>query len=205
MEATMRMMTAAVCFVIVGAHGAIAQQAPSTNWQGAYVGGFGGALFGHGEIVSLSNTTTKSTSSEKAVGGAFGGYNWQFGSLVIGAETDWTRIADSSHDLFTLRGRAGWAFGNSMLYATVGAGTQTATITRLATGQEVEQRHTGVIAGGGFETMLASNLSLRIEGLTFNPGKEQYDFAASGLNGPSSATFDFHRTFVRAGISYHFN
>jgi opacity protein-like surface antigen len=71
--------------------------------------------------------------------------------------------------------------------------------------QRVEQRHTGVVVGAGFETMLTPNLGLRLEGLSFNPDKEQYDFAASGPLPASSATFDFHRTYVRAGLSYHFN
>jgi len=94
--ATMRLMTAMACILVAGTCGAMAQPAPSTNCQGAYVGGFGGALFGHGEIALLNSTATKSTSSEKAIGGAFAGYDWLYGSWLIGAETDWTRSASSS-------------------------------------------------------------------------------------------------------------
>ena len=82
-------------------------------WSGPYVGANLGYQWG-----SLSN----SGASPSGVAGGFqGGYNWQYGQMVIGGETDFE--LSHANDTFagykfsnpwfgTIRGRAGYAVNN---------------------------------------------------------------------------------------------
>jgi outer membrane immunogenic protein len=121
--------------------------APQWTWTGWYAGAAGGYSWGSatihhgsddvffpGENFDISNPSIK--------GGIFGvewGYNWQFGSWVVGYESDFSLttqrgsefdnppfFTEDHHEvkeqwLSTWRGRLGWAAGNWLIYATGGA------------------------------------------------------------------------------------
>jgi outer membrane immunogenic protein len=201
-----RQMLKCTCALIAGlvaATPASAQYAPI--WQGVYVGANLGGANGKSEMVSLTSGRIQDASFSSGIGSVFGGYNWQVGSLVAGAEVDYTRGQDKIGGFPTARGRVGWAFNNTLLYVTAGAGIQGATVTRLATNEKVSNRFSGLVVGGGIETKLARNFGLRGEVLYFDSSKEQFNFAPGGGFGPSSTTLSFDKIIYRVGLSYHFN
>src|SRR6266545_7462673 len=94
--------------------------APSAlyGWTGGYVGINAGYDFGKVDNLPLK--------PRGVLGGVQGGYNWQTGQFVLGAETDLQLT--SADDTFapyqfsnpwfgTVRGRIGWAFSNVLVYA----------------------------------------------------------------------------------------
>ena len=93
----------------------------SFSWIGPYLGGNLGYEWG-----STSNNPTRPSG---IAGGIQGGYNWQSGQFVFGAEADIQLAA--ANDTFapwkfsnpwfgTVRGRAGYAIGSLLLYGTAG-------------------------------------------------------------------------------------
>ncbi|NOT71834.1 MAG: porin family protein [Hyphomicrobium sp.] len=202
----MRFIIATVGWCVVGASAVFAQDAtPATNWQGFYVGLAGGEALADIQLVDLNRQASRTDSNNEAVAGAFGGYNWQLGAFVVGAEIDWMRnLSSEPSDFMTARARAGWTFGQSMIYGTLGIGTEQGYLQHLGTGQRIDKTLTGIVVGGGLESMLSQNLSIRAEGLYFDPGKEQFDFAASPPYAAASATVDLSHVVWRAGLTYHF-
>ena len=99
------------------------QPAPGSyyNWAGWYAGAIVGYEWG-----KVPGTSTKPSG---ILGGLTGGYNWQSGQFVLGGETD-LQISGAD-DTFapykfsnpwfgTLRGRAGMAWNNVLVYITGG-------------------------------------------------------------------------------------
>src|SRR6266567_4771784 len=89
------------------------------NWNGAYVGVNLGYQWGQ-----LTNWGSAKPSG--LMGGGQVGYNWQFGQVVVGAEADLQ--GSGANDTFaaykfsnpwfgTVRGRAGYAMNNVLVYA----------------------------------------------------------------------------------------
>jgi outer membrane immunogenic protein len=181
-----------------------ALMAPALIWQGFYAGGFGGKEFVRGHILSPTQSTR--TSYDQSFAGLYGGYNWQSGALVLGIEGDWARSPFNVGDgLFTLRGRAGLAFENVLVYATAGVGSQSWALVRIFTREVIEQEYFGWVAGGGVEIKFSDSISSKLEVLYFDAGQERYNFPAGASYGPVSATYDVENILYRAGVSYHFN
>jgi outer membrane immunogenic protein len=95
----------------------------ASSWAGPYLG----AQIGY-EWGTVSNNPTRPDGFQ---GGAEAGYNWQFGQFVVGGETDLniSGAQDTSAPFQfsnpwygTLRGRAGVAFNNIVIYGTAGLG-----------------------------------------------------------------------------------
>ena len=91
------------------------------SWAGPYLGLNAGYQWG--------GTSNNPTEPAGFAGGITAGYNWQSGQFVFGGETD-LQIS-SADDTFapwqftnpwfgTLRGRAGYALNNILLYGTLG-------------------------------------------------------------------------------------
>jgi outer membrane immunogenic protein len=93
--------------------------------------------------------------------------------------------------LATVRGRLGYAFGPTLVYATGGVAFASFNDDSLFNGGDSE---TGWVAGGGLEYKLRNNWSVGAEGL-------YYDFSNNNdFNFNDDATF-----FVaRARLTYHF-
>ncbi len=150
------------------------------DWSGFYAGVFGG--YGAG----TATTQTSVTQDIGVSGGMFGaavGFNAQFDSFVLGVEGDlaWSGIegsevcainaffdcAGSIDWLSTVRGRAGVALDNVLLYATAGIAITgvSATVTPVplnATG-EYSDIFIGWTAGFGGEIKLTDTISARAE------------------------------------------
>jgi outer membrane immunogenic protein len=165
------------------------------SWAGAYVGGNLGYQWG-----TLSN----SGASPSGVAGGFqGGYNWQYGQMVIGGETDFE--LSHANDTFagykfsnpwfgTIRGRAGYAVNNILFYGTLGL-AYCRGVVDLGTLPE-DNLHVGCAGGLGMEIGLAPNWSVRTEYLRINLSGENYWLTGTN-NGLTS-------NFLRFGVNYRF-
>jgi len=165
------------------------------SWTGAYVGLNLGYQWG-----SVSNSGFNPSGFN---GGLQGGYNWQTGQYVIGAETDLQ--LSSADDMFaaykfsnpwfgTTRLRAGVAMNNILLYATAGLAYGTG---KIDFSSVTESRTlVGWIAGAGIEVGLAPSWSAKAEFLYVDLSEHSYVLTGT-TNGLSSAV-------VRLGVNYRF-
>jgi outer membrane immunogenic protein len=142
---------------------------PVTNWSGFYIGAVGGYA-------------SEATSDPLGVKGGFGGgtvgYNWQFGTYVLGLEADGA-FADVSStatlagvtatakvDAFsTVRGRFGFAVDQVLFYGTGGLALADTKLSGTVGGVTVSdsQTQTGWTAGAGVEWMFIPRWSLKAE------------------------------------------
>ncbi|TPQ30564.1 porin family protein [Bradyrhizobium guangdongense] len=166
------------------------------SWAGPYIGGNIGYAWG-----SVSNNPTNPSGF---VGGVQAGYNFQTGPWVFGIEGDIQ--ASGADDTFApwkfsnpwfgnVRGRAGYALNNILVYGTAG----------LAFGKlngqtffGVSESHTtaGWTVGVGAEVGLTQNWSAKLEYLYIDLSTSQ--FAITGVSNGYSASV------VRAGVNYRF-
>ena len=147
--------------------------APAPLWTGFYIGVNGG----YGESASDGPL-----SPSGGFGGGQIGYNWQglFGTspLVVGIEADFqgAGISDSAGYAYdyaenslnwfgTVRGRLGYAFGPTLLYATGGFayGQVEAKGSSLGYAYDVTETQTGYAVGGGVEYKFNPAWSLKAE------------------------------------------
>ncbi len=181
---------AAFVMAALCAQGAQAQVGP---WTGLYLG----VNAGYGW------TSDSSPSSDGFLGGIHAGYNWQFGSALLGVEGDSTFSGMESgaavaaagavvdvDSLWSLRARLGFTpVNNVLLFGTVGYGGFE--VRRMgAIGGNFDDRMTGLVAGGGLEYMVSSNILARVESLWYLG------------NGDGAGDADVGT--VRLGLSYRF-
>jgi outer membrane immunogenic protein len=167
---------------------------PTYNWVGPYIGVNVGYQFG--------SATHSSASPSGLMGGVQAGHNWQIGEFVFGAETD-LQLSDAN-DMFaawkfsnpwfgTLRGRAGYAMNNVMLYATFGLAYGGGSIETA--GLKESNTHVGWAAGAGMEVGLTPNWSAKAEYLFVDLSDQRYVlFANTG----------FESSILRLGVNYRF-
>jgi len=165
------------------------------NWIGPYIGVNAGYQWG-------SATNSGGASPSGLMGGAQAGYNWQIGDFVFGAETDlqYSGADDTfaawkfSNPWFgTLRGRAGYAMNNVMLYATFGLAYGGGSIE--TGGLKESNLHVGWAAGAGMEVGLTPNWSAKAEYLFVDLSDERY--VLFGNTG-------FESSILRLGVNYRF-
>ncbi len=166
------------------------------SWAGPYIGGNIGYQWG-----DISNNIAEPSGVN---GGIQGGYNWQFGQFVIGGEADIQ--ASGASDTFaawkfsnpwfgTLRGRAGFAMNNILIYGTGGLafGNVRAEVLNLTETHSAA----GWTLGAGAEIGITQNWSAKAEYLYVNLNDNQ--FALTGL--PNGYQF----SVVRLGVNYKFS
>jgi outer membrane immunogenic protein len=168
----------------------------SYSWTGPYLGANLGYQWG-----SVSNN---STSPSGAAGGVQGGYLWQSGRFVFGGEGDLQ--FSNANDMFspwkfsnpwfgTVRGRAGVAINNFLLYGT--AGFAFGELTGETVGLTTESHASvGWTAGAGVEVGLAGNWSAKAEYLYIDLASS--NFTLTGTNNGYSTSL------LRLGVNYHF-
>lgn len=189
-----------------------APAAPS--WSGFYVGIHGGGVWGSTDFAA--GTVAADLGGYNV--GAQLGYNWQvLPQFVLGIEGDVSHadingglsllggLASANQNvdfLWSVRGRLGFLpWQNVMVYATAGYAEVDATATVVIGGfsDTASAKHKGLVWGGGVETALASNWTLRAEILKYDLDNSTYAF---GLIGNAGAALDL--TTVRAAINYRF-
>lgn len=168
------------------------------------------------------------------LGGGQIGYNWQFGSMVAGIEADaaFTDFGDRTtvtsgalnstfHQnldyLGTVRGRLGYAWDRTLIYATGGlayGGVNNRVDFFGPAGQlsftgRDDGIKTGFTVGGGIEQALGGGWSAKIEYLYYNLGHDTVNVAAvpggGGVGTGYTSRFEEDGQLVRAGLNYKFN
>jgi outer membrane immunogenic protein len=165
------------------------------NWQGPYAG----LNLGY-QWAWLSHSPARPSG---VAGGIQGGYNWQRGALVFGAEADLQLSAADdrfaawkfSNPWFgTVRGRAGVAFDRLLLYGTIGLAYGTLHAQSLISSVSEFKTNVGLAAGGGLEVALFGNLSAR--------------YLYVDLGDIHSTVGGFNRSiassYLRLGVNYRF-
>ena len=166
------------------------------SWTGLYLGG----NLGHAWGVTSNNPTRPSGFA----GGAQGGYNWQTGQFVFGGEADIQ--LSGANDTFapwkfsnpwfgTLRGRAGFAVNNFLIYGTAGVAFGELSAETIGL-QSESHTNVGWTAGVGVEAGLAASWSAKVEYLFVDLASSTY-----GLTGTSNA---LSASLLRMGVNYHF-
>lgn len=178
--------------------------------------------------------------------GIFGGklgINWQYANWVLGLEGDWSRLrmresteifgrpfsdpslayyaqfneAVSSDWVATVRGRAGYAFDNLLVYGTAGLafGNQRLSVTEhdhapLGSGDGSSSAYgsgvkAGWAAGGGVEYALSDNWIISTEYLHIDLGKvDATGRIDTGNTAVLNYSVELQSDIVRAGIAYKF-
>jgi outer membrane immunogenic protein len=166
------------------------------SWTGLYLGGNLGHAWG-----TTSNNPTRPSGF---AGGVQGGYNWQTGQLVFGGEAD-IQLSGAT-DTFapwkfsnpwfgTLRGRAGFAVSNFLIYGTAGLAFGELSAETIGL-QSENHTNVGWTAGAGLEAAFAANWSAKVEYLFVDLASNTYALTGTS-NGLSASLF-------RMGVNYHF-
>jgi len=184
--------------------------APMYNWTGLYIGINGGGAFGR----SRWNSTGGFDTSGGMVGGTVG-YNWQFGTWVLGLEgdIDWANIKGSTNTVLcpggcstentwlgTARGRVGYAFDRWLPYITGGAAFGDVQATHPGfTGMTNTQ--VGWTVGAGVEFAIANNWTAKVEYLHYDLGSFN---CGLNCNGFLADNVKFNADAIRGGVNFRF-
>ncbi len=184
----------------------VAAPVASYDWTGAYVGG--GLTYGrmgmdtNGALPSYPDATGLGLS-------AIGGYNWQSGNMVYGAEValDFSErdgtgdcgIAGNTCESFanhqaSIRGRVGYAMGSSLMFATLGYATDSRSVTTTGFGSD-GARDNGAVVGVGYEQAIAGG------DWTVRGDLEYYFYGDETLNG---VTTNGDSSLVRLSVMRRF-
>jgi outer membrane immunogenic protein len=203
---------------------------PIYNWAGLFVGGTFGYGIGRNDstFIAPANAEAFFLSPRGFDGGGIIGYNWQFGSLVLGLDADFqgstgsgyltcvnlcsgagaTTIDQKLSWFGTVRGRLGYAVGPALFYATGGGafGEVKESITQPATGSaSFSHSKSGFAVGGGIENkldlfgLLGPNWTTRTEYLYIDLGSVRDTFGAA-----QTLTSNLHEHVWRTVVSYKF-
>jgi opacity protein-like surface antigen len=197
---------------------------PAVNWSGFYFGGNIGGAWPRGSVSDTVFFLDATMSNTGFVGGAQAGFNYQFGSFVVGVEWDFdgtslnatgaslattigTIQASANTDwVSTVAARVGMTSGPLFVYGKMGGGwaENSARVTNLTTGSLLSASNTtdGWLAGIGVEWAFAPNWSTKLE---FDYiGLQSWTFAGSAF-APDTFTVVRNIEMLKAGINYRFN
>ncbi len=179
------------------------------RWTGLYVGATYGYATGTTNVTGDSGDFGFDHSG--GIGSLFAGYNVQLGNaFVVGAEADawglgnvsgdgtgFDHVSSELHNLFSLRGRAGFLLSPTLLVYGTG-GFAWADYDFRAAGVTRSDTLDGFQVGGGAEFALSPRLTLRVEYIFTDLDSTRIDHA--GI--VNTYDPDFHT--VRAGIAFKF-
>ena len=201
---------------------------PVVNWTGLYLGVNAGFTFGGSNWAdSVTGSSSGSFGTSGFVFGGTLGANYQVGSLVFGVEADGDWADASGFGTFTgtslcaggcltnntwlstVRGRAGYAFDQFLVYGTAGAafGNVKANFSNDLVSSATKA---GWTVGAGVEVGFARNWSAKAEYLFVDLGNGSCttDCAIADANGPPlipNIAVKFNESIVRGGINYRFS
>lgn len=161
----------------------------STDWTGGYAG----ASLGYGDVEVQDDELDLTADGDGGIGGLFAGYQYDLGSIVLGAELDLNTSnidldndAGSLDQVHRLKLRAGYDAGKALIYGVAGAA-----YAKVDAGPE-DVSETGYVVGGGVDYMLTDNVIAGGEVLYHN--FDEFDGSST----------DVDATTVQARISYKF-
>jgi len=196
-----------------GMPGRAAPCCETSNWSGLYGGasiGWMGNDFDWAFNPAIAGAPHQAYSlhSSRGVIGVHGGYQHQFGAVVVGVEAGYTTkgreaieqgfgvgaAGDSvvkMRSIVTVGPRLGFAFSNAMVYTTAGyaqADIQSKDVLH-ATGADLQvwnETHHGWFWGGGVEYLVSKNVMLGVDYKRLDLGTEHHCFQlAAGVGGPT--------------------
>ena len=184
--------------------------APVFSWTGFYVG----VNAGYGWASTSISGVAGSSNLNGFLGGAQIGYNWQGASpLVLGIEADFQGTGQSRTDTAlgitvdqklpwfgTVRGRIGYAFDRTMIYATGGLAYANYNMTVSGFGLSASDNASkaGWTVGGGVEWMFMPKWSTKLEYLYIDTGNTSVTLFGTPFTGRA------RDNIVRVGLNYHF-
>ena len=210
---------------------------PVYSWTGLYWGVNIGYSWGEAKneatlqlAPGVFGTASSSRKVDGVIGGFQSGYNYQFGTWVLGLETDFQASGQKGSEVFQIAGgvpptflntehKLKW-FGTSrtrlgvlwtpstLVYGTAGVAygdvTEDATITRGAQSASFSFKDwkAGWTAGGGIETAMGNGWSAKLEYLYVDLGKTESTIATPGLGTLATETRRFTDNIVRVGFNY---
>lgn len=168
-------------------------------WSGPYVGVQAG--LGNGTLALGPAGPDQVALESGPVYGLHAGYNFDLGSIVLGAEIDYNLADIVSEEidgvvtvtaLAHLKARVGYDLGSALVY---GVGGMAYMETEWPGGFSGDLSDTGVFYGVGAEYMISSNWSAGVEYL-------YHDFEDFGSVGFTEYNVELHT--IQARASYHF-
>jgi outer membrane immunogenic protein len=194
-----RVLPAAFAAAVLVSAPAIAQQSGAApNWTGLYAGAHGGV--GAGNI--------RGGSANGGLVGGQVGFNAQADRVVLGIEGDITssgfehRGWNGGGQTFrqkwvgTVRGRAGVAFDQVLVYGTVGAAGANSQVKDFA--GKADKQTLGFAVGAGAEAKITDRVSVRGEYLHYGLGTGTYSTPVATYR------VDSRTNVLRAGVNYRF-
>jgi outer membrane immunogenic protein len=193
--------------------------AAAHDWNGGYVGVFGGYGWGDASQLPSAGAPAEYPISGWLLG-VDAGANFQTGNFVLGVEGDvaWANISGSepcpvaiytcSTDIdwvATLRGRAGVAADAVLLYATAGLAVASVVSDTdpFTPGAAFEATYVGWTAGAGVEVAVSDNVSLKAEYLYTDLGSQtDTDEILGGPGVDVEVPITFHA--IKAGVNFAF-
>ena len=197
------------------------------NWTGFYVGGHVGWAEAKEDWFLIQNNVGFGFRKDSVFAGGYAGYNWQVGNnFVLGAEVEgsWSDLRQSNiactigqaaictnnvNALGSIRGRAGVAFNQFLLYGAGGYAVADTSYNRqflpLGGGpftSGVSQTRDGWVAAVGVEWMFANNWVGRIQYDHYDFGTKTYLVPA--LSNVSDTRVSTTVDAVRVGLAYKF-
>ncbi len=209
--------------------------AASHDWSGPYAGIDLGAMANEASITDVDYDEFGGTFDTVSLGAGLGGhagYNWQNGSFVYGVVADvaaysndesitsdgYRTIASSISAMGTLRGRAGIATGDSLLYATAGLGAVQSDLVHNEPDADdpdsfdLSDTRLGAVVGLGVEHALSDSISFKVETLYFTSNDDEYTQdptqecdGPDGFDGEDCAMIGVDSNItIKAGVSFSF-
>ncbi|WP_333900015.1 outer membrane protein [Agrobacterium pusense] len=169
---------------------------PAFSWNGAYIGAHGGVV---------SPKVNPLASGRGLTGGVQAGYNFQFGSGVVGAELEGSYLGNEARvpngrlrERFrgAAKLKAGVALDRTLLYGTAGLTTTKFKDGNGVTGPDDWKR--GYLVGAGVEQSFGGGLSAKFEYNYVNTG----NVSTTTSSGRSKTDVSDH--VVKAGLNYRF-
>jgi outer membrane immunogenic protein len=199
------------------------------SWAGYYVGAYLGDSWGSSKFSDQTFpafTGIGDQSSKSVTFGAINGYNFAFGSFVLGGELEFgyddrkgsgsyltaagsTRDYSGSGDYIgRLRARAGYAWGRTLFFAAGGAsvGDLNFTFRNPNNGftQSISNTLTGYNVGGGVEYALTDNVILRAEYIYDKFASKDYPYHTQIVTGFDNVSVRHDENTARAAVTYKF-
>jgi outer membrane immunogenic protein len=193
---------------------------PTRNWAGFFAGGSFGAGIGRNDSTFVTPGTAETffLSPRGFDAGGIVGYNWQFGSWVVGVDGDFqgstgsgyltslvdgTTIDQKLNWFGTVRGRFGYGVGDALFYAT--GGVAFGKVKENINAASFSHTKSGFAVGGGIENrldffgLLGPNWSTRTEYLFVDLGN-----VTDSLGGGQALNSNLQEHVWRTVVSYKF-
>ncbi|MBP1850724.1 outer membrane protein [Rhizobium halophytocola] len=172
--------------------------APPQGWTGAYLGG--GVTYDWGRMDAGDRDID-------GVGGTiYGGYNWQAGQIVYGAEADVSydgADGDAGPGLTgkngvngSIRGRVGYDMSPFLLYGTAGLAVGNHELS--GGGDSDSKTALGYTVGAGVEAQVTDNITTRVEYRYTDYQSKDFDVGGATY----SRGFDDHSVKVGIGVKF---